>query len=111
MNSIISELLELEASSTLEYHKSFVKLRLKILLSYYEQLHQESASDNADLDFAYLEDCSNQLREDLKRHQQSQSVMNVSEVKLPESYNFYHDPMPSEVRLVYDPMLKLMIKI
>jgi midasin len=39
------------------------------------------------------------------------SVMNVSEVKLNESYNFYHDSIPQESRLVYDPLMKLLIKI
>ena len=37
--------------------------------------------------------------------------MNVADVKLQETYNFYHDPLPHEVRLVYDPIMKLMIRI
>jgi midasin (ATPase involved in ribosome maturation) len=58
----------------------------------------------------YLRDCMNHLREEMQRGTAT-AVMNVAEVRLPDSYNFYHDPMPSETRLVYDPMLRLMIKI
>ena len=39
------------------------------------------------------------------------SVMNVSDVKLSPSYNFYHDPLPQEGRLVYDPLMKLLMRV
>lgn len=37
--------------------------------------------------------------------------MNISEVALTRSYNFYHDAYPEEARLVYEPMLNLLIRL
>ena len=37
--------------------------------------------------------------------------MSVADVKLSETYNFYHDPLPQEARLVYDPLMKLLQRI
>lgn len=64
----------------------------------------------ADQDMEFLIEAQNYLREDLNTHQLP-SVMNVTDVKLAETYNFYHDPLPHEVRLIYDPIMKLMIRI
>lgn len=30
--------------------------------------------------------------------------MNISEVTLSSSYNFYHDSYPEEARIIYEPM-------
>ena len=38
-------------------------------------------------------------------------MLNISDLVLPASFNFYHDPLPTELRLLYDPILRLMIKI
>lgn len=38
-------------------------------------------------------------------------MLSVAEVQLPASYNFYHDPLPEESRLVFEPVLKLMTRI
>jgi hypothetical protein len=35
------------------------------------------------------------------------SVMNVSEVRLASTFNFYHDPLPHEARLVFEPLSKI----
>ena len=32
------------------------------------------------------------------------SVMNISEIELPSNYNFYHDPIPQEARLIFSPL-------
>ena len=37
--------------------------------------------------------------------------MNVSDVRLSAEYNFYHDSLPQEARLVYDPLSKLLARI
>ena len=38
-------------------------------------------------------------------------IMNVAEVSLTKSYNFYHDAYPEEARLVYEPMQNLLIRL
>jgi midasin len=35
------------------------------------------------------------------------SVMNVADVRLKSCYNFYHDALPQETRLVFEPLQKL----
>jgi midasin len=35
------------------------------------------------------------------------SVMNVSDVRLSSTYNFYHDPLSHEARLVFEPLSKI----
>lgn len=57
-----------------------------------------------------LRELSNYLREDLTQSTLP-SVMNVSEVRLASEYNFYHDPLPQEARLVYEPLSKLIQRI
>ena len=57
-----------------------------------------------------MNDCRNYLREVMKSSSH-QSVMNISDVKLSKSFNFYHDSHPSEARLVYDPLQKLLQRI
>jgi hypothetical protein len=37
--------------------------------------------------------------------------MNVSDVQLSASYNFYHDPLPQEARLVYEPLAKIIKRV
>ena len=37
--------------------------------------------------------------------------MNITEVDLNRSYNFYHDPYPEEARLIYEPMIDLLIRL
>ena len=41
----------------------------------------------------------------------SRQIMNISEVTLTRSYNFYHDAYPEEARLVYEPMQDLLIRL
>lgn len=57
-----------------------------------------------------MQDATNHLREILKQSQ-SPSVMNISEVRLSKIYNFYHDELPHEARLVYDPLMKLLQRV
>ena len=57
-----------------------------------------------------MHDTRNYLREESIINS-TPSVMNVSDVTLNDTYNFYHDPLPIEARLVYDPLLKLLIRI
>ena len=37
--------------------------------------------------------------------------MNISEVKLSKSYNFYHSPFPEECKLVYQPLIQLQMRL
>ena len=37
--------------------------------------------------------------------------MNIAEVVIPRSYNFYHDSFPEEARIVYEPMQNMMIRL
>ena len=36
--------------------------------------------------------------------------MNVADVRLDSRFNFYHDPLPHETRLVYEPLQKLLYR-
>ena len=38
-------------------------------------------------------------------------IMNISEVALSSSYNFYHDAYPEEARIIYEPMQDLLIRL
>lgn len=42
---------------------------------------------------------------------QPKQIMNISEVSLNSSYNFYHDAYPEEARIVYEPMQNLLIRL
>ena len=37
--------------------------------------------------------------------------MDISEIELTNSYNFYHDSYPEEARIVYEPMQNLLIRL
>ena len=77
------------------------------------ELHNEAQDDSIglnDKDNGWLREISNFLREELS-HSALPSVMNVSEVRLSPTYNFYHDALPHEARLVHDPLSKLIIRI
>jgi hypothetical protein len=37
--------------------------------------------------------------------------MNISEVKLASSYNFYHSAFPAECKLVYQPLIQLQMRL
>jgi hypothetical protein len=39
------------------------------------------------------------------------SVMNISDLILPSTYNFYHDPIPTEGRLIFQPLAKLQTRV
>lgn len=58
----------------------------------------------------WLRDVGNYLREELS-HSVVPSVMNVADVRLTAEYNFYHDPLPQEARLVFEPLSRLMQRL
>ena len=37
--------------------------------------------------------------------------MNISDVRLANSYNFYHSPLPAECKLVYQPLIQLQMRL
>lgn len=37
--------------------------------------------------------------------------MNISDVKLANSYNFYHTPLPHECKLIYQPLVQLQMRL
>ena len=50
-----------------------------------------------------MEDAINCLIEQVERAT-LRSVMNISEVELPRNFNFYHDTLPAEARLIFSPL-------
>lgn len=58
----------------------------------------------------WQEDVSLLLRTTLTSSKPRQ-LMNIAEVTLPRSYNFYHDSYPEEARIVYEPMQNLLIRL
>jgi len=42
---------------------------------------------------------------------QMKSVMNISDLRLSSTYNFYHDSIPQEARLIFQPLAKLQIRV
>ena len=91
--------------------RSLIKLRLKMLEQLYE-LKEDTIKNVAlpERDFEYLREVSAFLKEDLT-HNTLPSVMNVSDVRLAAEFNFYHDPLPQEARLVYEPLYKLLHRV
>jgi hypothetical protein len=37
--------------------------------------------------------------------------MNIADIELPGTFNFYHSPLPQECRLVYKPLSELQIRL
>ena len=37
--------------------------------------------------------------------------MNISDLNLPSTFNFYHDTIPSEARLLYSPLAKIQERV
>jgi hypothetical protein len=37
--------------------------------------------------------------------------MNITDVRLATSYNFYHSPLPAECKLVYQPLIQLQMRL
>lgn len=42
---------------------------------------------------------------------QMKSVMNIADIRLPTTYNFYHDSIPQEARLIFQPLAKLQVRV
>jgi midasin len=49
--------------------------------------------------------------EDQLEAAQMKSVMNISELNLPSTYNFYHDPIATEARLLFNPLSKIQERV
>ena len=96
VEKILHELLHLDETynTTLKdpdaTRRSLVKLRLKLLSELFSNNNDSSSSSLTD---DSLLDVSNFLRDTLTHHTLP-SVMNISQVRLPPTYNFYLDPLP-----------------
>lgn len=91
IESVISEFLDLDDPKRPEFKKSVIKLRLKLMNDFYKLNKDDKILEERDND--WMVDAKNYLREETTLSC-IPSVMNVSEVKLNESYNFYHDSLP-----------------
>jgi hypothetical protein len=97
VEKILSEILNLETVSDKRkdhFKRSIVKLRLKMLEEIYlvNQTEEDLTIPMHMRDNQWLRDLDNYLREELTRNTLP-SVMNVSDVHLSPTYNFYHDPL------------------
>ena len=90
------------------FKRSIIKMRLSMLQEIYNinQTPDDLFIPLHERDGLWLHDLDNYLREELS-HSTLPSVMNISEVRLAGTYNFYHDPLPHEARLVYEPLSKI----
>lgn len=92
--------------------RSLVKNRMK-MLHQLSKMHGEEVEEIIPItekDPSWMQDVANYLREELT-HSAIPSVMNVAEVRLSPTFNFYHDPLPHEARLVYEPLSKLLHRL
>lgn len=64
-----------------------------------------------DLSPLWQEDATSFLQSQLDRTAKLKTMMNVSDVTLPRTYNFYHSPFPEEVKLVLQPLQALLMRL
>jgi hypothetical protein len=113
--SIIEDLLNQSGASLPtagDLRRSLTKHRLVVLHSLFKSSDssREGGTNQITSLTSILPDIANYLREELT-HSSRPSVMNISQVQLSPTYNFYHDPLPHEARLVYEPLQKLLSKL
>jgi hypothetical protein len=57
-----------------------------------------------------MEDAICCLKDQVKQAQMK-SVMNIADLQLPAAYNFYHDAIPTEARLIFQPIAQLQERV
>lgn len=106
VEDILSELLELPPNNEVVYRQSYLRDRLTIVQSCLEQQQNLEHLDYKE----WVDDVACYLSDSL-HEQKLKQVMNISDVKLASSYNFYHSAFPAECKLVYQPLIQLQMRL
>ena len=85
------------------YISEFLRLRLEAVQL---GIDKESELSFVVRDKEWMEDAISCLNDQVQKHQLSQ-VMNISDLQLPVNFNFYHDPIAKEARLIFSPLASL----
>ena len=99
-----------EKRSPADKRRALVKARLNMLNELINLPNSQDDLTITDRNNEWMRDISNYLREELT-HAVLPSVMNVTDVRLESEFSFYHDPLPQEARLVYEPLAKLIQRL
>jgi len=96
--TILAELTGVTESGEDDYYTEFLRLRLELVqLCVEEERDFSGAHERTRL---WMEDGISCLKTQLEQAK-LKSVMNIADLVLPSTFNFYHDPIPSEARLIY----------
>lgn len=101
VNDIIGELLELTASTESVFRQQYLNERLTVVES-----ALEFAGSTINNYSEWVDDIQALMQHSL-HEQKLKQVMNIADVQLANSYNFYHSPIPAECKLIYQPLVQL----
>lgn len=111
LQSLLAELIRITNKDDSTFRTDYLRLRLEIVQMALEQ-NQTLPGTNillsqvqslSERDNAWMEDAVNCLTDQIEKAKMK-SVMNISELTLPSNFNFYHDTLPSEARLIFSPL-------
>ena len=117
IQDIFAELTHLQSKEDEGFRTDILRLRLEVV-----QMGQEKSSTYKDIkipellksfterDNLWMEDAICCLDDQIRRSQMK-SVMNISELTLPSTFNFYHDSIPTESRLIFQPLSILQSRV
>ena len=114
VEEIFDELLQVTNHTETDYRASYLKDRVKIVLHALDE--DETWQQLSDLqkqertDSPWTEECAAYLSFTMQT-QKLKQVMNIAEFELASSFNFYHTPLPSESKLVYKPLVALLMRL
>jgi hypothetical protein len=111
LESVMAELVGQSSKEDSTYRSGFLRLRLEVVQLALEQSAQLPGTQLptsfvmslAERDATWMEDAVNCLEDQLD-NAKLKSVMNISELQLPRNFNFYHDTLPTEARLIFAPL-------
>ena len=124
VETIFAEILQVTKPDSAEYFLEYLKDRMEVVklslqADKFQQLKRSYGLDSllsigvpGMSEPMWQEDTVLLLKKMLGGSQaKSKQIMNISEVNLTNSYNFYHDAYPEEARLIYEPMQNLLIRL
>lgn len=123
MEQAFSELIGVTEVSDASYRTEMLRLRLEIVQMCKEQTEtvrlepdgpeiqiREALEAFCERDTEWMEDALCCLQNQVQQAQ-LKSVMNISELHLPSTYNFYHDCIPQEARLIFQPLARIQQRV
>lgn len=117
VDRVLTELLtDITNAEEATFRTDFLRLRLEVVQMCIEQRElvdvpggsagirvPELLASFPERDQRWMEDAICCLKDQVKRAQMK-SVMNIADLELPAAYNFYHDAIPTEARLIFQPI-------